>query len=337
MTLPIEILPNERGTIPLAWKAPFGRNLPECPSGRQQSSLRHYCHELLDYILSTDWENPGNSLREAGGTHPFREVFKAVDALKRHNDTLLSQLDAAAGRIEIQNRVAQLQEAHLGQLEERLLASREAERQHLAENLHDTACQTLGLGISRLKDVLEDATRHTGSLAEILGTLESALGEIRSTLSRIDPPLPQDTDLETAVRRLAGTLMQSHGITIVCRSRIQGNPVLGKAVRETLLRVVNELVANVAKHSGCTRAYVTMSHECGRVRVLVSDRGRGFNPSVVSPDGTGGLGLAYSRRRLTQYGGLLDIRSNAETGTRVCLTLPAVEVIPCVSSGDRLT
>jgi signal transduction histidine kinase len=93
-----------------------------------------------------------------------------------------------------------------------------------------------------------------------------------------------------------------------------------------LFLAAHEAFTNLLKHSGATRARLTMS--CGNetFELALSDNGRGFDP-IARESGANGLadsgnGLRNMRQRLTDIGGRCDLKSDAANGTTVHFTLP---------------
>ena len=96
-------------------------------------------------------------------------------------------------------------------------------------------------------------------------------------------------------------------------------PVLDRASRDALVDAVREALTNVAKHAATDAAEVGVSVSEAAVVVLVTDRGRGYDPAVV----TERIGQSGSlRRRMADAGGPAEIESTPGLGTTVRLTLP---------------
>jgi len=86
---------------------------------------------------------------------------------------------------------------------------------------------------------------------------------------------------------------------------------------------VQEALANAARHSGAPRAQVSLARRDGRLTVVVSDDGQGFDvPAAREP----GIGLAGMEERAGMLGGQLTIESQSGHGTRVTLDLPILPV-----------
>ncbi|WP_213814522.1 sensor histidine kinase [Glaciihabitans sp. dw_435] len=91
--------------------------------------------------------------------------------------------------------------------------------------------------------------------------------------------------------------------------------------RQSLALATEQLLINVLKHSGTTRADVIVSSTPTAVSVMVLDSGKGFDPKSTRADR---LGLRQSvTGRMTQSGGTAQIWSTPGNGTAVLLTVPA--------------
>ena len=79
------------------------------------------------------------------------------------------------------------------------------------------------------------------------------------------------------------------------------------------MRIVQEALANVRRHSGARRATVTLGAAGAEAWVEIGDDGRGFDPGE-----TPGMGFTGMRERAAALGGELEVESGGE-GTRVHL------------------
>ena len=93
---------------------------------------------------------------------------------------------------------------------------------------------------------------------------------------------------------------------------------LGAEIRREVWLIFKESVNNVARHSGCTRAEISVRIAHQRLELTVADNGRGFSPDVAAE----GHGLASIRQRAARIGGTLEIESKPGGGTRVSVGAP---------------
>lgn len=77
-------------------------------------------------------------------------------------------------------------------------------------------------------------------------------------------------------------------------------------------------MANAARHSGATRATVTLTYVEDQVRLDIRDDGRGFDPATTRY----GRGIAGMRERLTADGGTLDVETRPGAGCVVSAAVP---------------
>ena len=86
-----------------------------------------------------------------------------------------------------------------------------------------------------------------------------------------------------------------------------------------LLRIVQECLANIRKHSRAESVRVLLSHRDDRYVVLIEDDGIGFDETAIVSHRGRHLGLNILRDRARQIGAQLEIESEPEDGTRVHL------------------
>jgi signal transduction histidine kinase len=103
--------------------------------------------------------------------------------------------------------------------------------------------------------------------------------------------------------------------------------MLGPTATVEVYRIVQEALANAARHSGANEAIVSLSRPSDRLTVVISDEGRGFDRKLLAAPG---IGLAGMEERASMLGGHLTVASEPDRGTRVTLTVPTV-----VSAGAR--
>jgi signal transduction histidine kinase len=93
---------------------------------------------------------------------------------------------------------------------------------------------------------------------------------------------------------------------------------LNADVRHNLFLAVKEVLHNVARHAHAREVLVTFVLREGVLEIVISDDGRGFDPSAPVE----GNGLANLRQRVAGIGGRCEIQAQPGTGTSVRLMLP---------------
>jgi two-component system sensor histidine kinase UhpB len=208
------------------------------------------------------------------------------------------------------------------QASERLLTVEEDERRRIALELHDSVGQTLTaltltLDASGSARAPEQVTQDVG-LARHLA--ETALAEVRHLAHRMRPARIDERGLTAALRDLAG--QSGFPVRVHVDPEVDPRPALDPNVTVGVYRIVQEALANAARHSGAAVAHVWLSSREGRLSVLVVDEGKGFDrASVADP----GIGLAGMYERAELLGGRLSIQSAPGRGTRVSFDLPLLQ------------
>jgi len=197
----------------------------------------------------------------------------------------------------------------------------EQERNRIAMEIHDTASQSL-FGIvyaldacikllpehveevqARLRDTRAVAQHTMNELRRSVFDIWSReldapefVSELRSHLARLDAPRSLRVDIQ-----VEGELRQ-----------------LAPFVRKNLLRIAEEGLANVVKHSDASDARVGLqiSHEAARL--VIQDNGRGFN---TRNGGDAGFGLKSIRERARVIGAEVWVESRAGAGTHLEIVL----------------
>ncbi|GDY63578.1 histidine kinase [Streptomyces avermitilis] len=201
----------------------------------------------------------------------------------------------------------------------RLVDAFEAERRRIERDLHDGAQQrlvalTMTLGLARL-----DAP--PGPLADQLAKAHEeagkALEELRELIHGIHPKVLADYGLEAAVADAADRSVVPVDVGLELPGR------LPEAVEAAAYFVVCEALANVAKHSGASRAEVSGGHRDGRLVLEVHDDGGG---GANAADGSGLTGLAD---RVSVLDGRLALSSPPGGPTLLRVEIPCERTDPC--------
>jgi signal transduction histidine kinase len=197
-------------------------------------------------------------------------------------------------------------------------AGRMAERQRLSADIHDTLAQgftSILMLIQAAQADLDGSHPRAGRQLEIAAqTARENLAEARALVADLAPAQLEGGTLPDALRRLS----QAPGMDATFE--LSGTPrQLPMATEVVLLRVCQEALANVRKHSCADTATVELRYDPEAVMLEVIDDGAGFDPDRV----TGGYGLRGMRTRVAEAGGTVTVHSEPGAGTRVIATVPA--------------
>lgn len=210
-----------------------------------------------------------------------------------------------------------------------LVRSEERQRKALADDLHDGISQNLATSLFSLRLLSDDSPQAKPPLPlpEVCDLLHTTLEQTRSLTFDISPPVLHDYGLEAALDWLAERVGERHGLAVSFRAQCS-LPDRDEGLEVNLFRAAQELLNNVVKHSGATRAEVGLECFGGQMRLRVSDNGRGLVDKPGAPPGAGGFGLFSIRERLEALGGEMDIQSNPYQGCVITLRAPWPDARP---------
>ncbi len=196
-----------------------------------------------------------------------------------------------------------------------VVRGQEAERQRLAQDLHDEVNQALTAVLLRLEATLQTAPPELRrELAETKGLAVQAMDELLRMARELRPKMLDDHGLVPALHAQVRDFSRRTGIPAQFH-RTGALPPLSKDQQLAIYRVVQESLSNVAHHAGASKVDVELSF-VGRPLLRVRDDGEGF-ANGNGNGRAGGLGLSGMRERAVQAGGRLEVRSRVGRGTTV--------------------
>jgi signal transduction histidine kinase len=202
---------------------------------------------------------------------------------------------------------------------EQLAVSRE--RIRLARELHDTLAHSLSGVTVQLEAVQAlwevNAGEARRMLAQALRSARTGLTEARRALHSLRASPLEDLGLSLALSDLAQSVAAraNLGLELDVENHLENIP---SQVEQSVYRVAQEALSNVARHARATSLRVALLPQDGRLVLTVADDGCGFDTSTVHATHYGIKGL---RERAELVGGTLDVDSSPHKGTTVRLTI----------------
>jgi signal transduction histidine kinase len=271
-------------------------------------------------------------------TRPLRHMVSVMDAVARgdrlrkveltSNDEFRSLGDA------FNNMTGQLAEAERQRLDGlRIFATsvqraQEEERARISRELHDDLCQRLS-GMKFRVEALEDDVLPAGRqmsrhLHEVTQELDRSIAEVRRISSNLRPSVLDDFGVVAALRLLCKDFEKRQGIAAALHVDPAVPGQIDGHIEIAMYRIAQEALANIAKHAGATAVSVLLDSPGTCLRLVVQDDGKGFSPEdVTRARGAGhGSGLISMRERSELLGGSLDVRTTADGGTAISVSIP---------------
>ena len=203
--------------------------------------------------------------------------------------------------------------------EEILSEIRRSERRRIARDLHDIVLQDLSGALQslRLTDLRAKGSGMALDLGEELEALGRASSGLRSAIYDLrrekERPFLESVESLVELNRLATPERQM-------RLLVEEGFEAALSARQSveLLRVLQEALANVRRHSAARHVEVGLRTDEKAILIEVSDDGRGFDPGSTGA----GVGLSAMRERAEGLGGEIEVESRPGEGTEVTVRVP---------------
>jgi PAS domain S-box-containing protein len=246
-------------------------------------------------------------------------------------DALRAAADLLGGAIERQCVLTALRESEeelrhsrelMRELARRAVAVREEERSRISRDIHDD----LGQNLTALKmdlAYLRGSDEVRGEAVDRMNQiLDETIGRVREIASELRPPVLDDVGLPGAIEWAVAEFQKRSGIA--CFVGIEGDAErLDESCSTALFRILQEALANVARHAGASRVSVFLTKYPNALMLEVQDDGKGVPEGVLV--GRRSLGILGMRERAKSCGGELGIESQPGQGTTVRVRLPIRE------------
>jgi PAS domain S-box-containing protein len=216
-----------------------------------------------------------------------------------------------------------LAEQERTELAGRLINAQEREGKRLARELHDDFGQRLvlvSLGLEQVARMIEVSDgAATAKVRELKNALEEIEADLHSLSHRLHSSKLEMLGLAKGVASYCTEFAEKHAMQVAldCVDLPQSMP---HEISLCLLRIIQEALCNVSKHSGAPQAEVRLKGGPEAILLTVRDQGKGFDPSRNNK--VEGIGLQSMRERARMLGGTFDVRSTPERGTEIAVTIP---------------
>jgi signal transduction histidine kinase len=202
-----------------------------------------------------------------------------------------------------------------------------AERARFARELHDGAVQSL-IAVEMQVDVLRRQAEANRPIDGELGRIQSLL---REEVLKLRELMQQMKAIDVDSQRLLGVLkdtverfQRETGISARFITDLDELDMPQRICRE-FLRIVQEGLVNVRKHSGARHALIRLASTGDKWSLTMEDDGKGFSFTgryTTEQMDEAGKGPMIIRERVGLIGGELTVESNPGQGTRLEITVP---------------
>jgi signal transduction histidine kinase len=243
---------------------------------------------------------------KVGGVREIRDLQRAMTVMSRRIQSAQQSLQRYIGRV---------------------TSVQEEERRRLAQDLHDETIQDLIALDQKVQHIARDLRGSKMAKASGFETIhrdaKEAIQRVRRLSRGLRPTYLEELGLLPAIEALASDAGSSLGIPVV--ARVEGRQrQLSQESDLAVYRIVQEALANIARHAAAHRVSVTLSYRRDELRMSVKDDGVGFIPPAEAGDlsRSGHFGIIGMRERAQLIGARIEWHSAAGKGTRVTLYCP---------------
>ncbi len=322
------------------WEQCFRRTLAEV---RGLTDLDFRPAELGERLRTHD-----RAVLATGKALALEEVVPDPDGRLRHWQVFKFPFEDAAGNryvggmaVDISERkeAEERRRAYAERLEElsrRVLEAQEAERRHLARELHDEFGQLLtgiNLNLRAIRAGLGAEARPW--LEESIAAVTDAIRQTRNFSLDLRPSILDDFGLGAALRWCAERQAQRAGLAVELEADLPGERPPAH-VETACFRIAQEALTNVVRHAGARRVCVEARRRGREIHLSVRDDGCGFDPASARAGaaGAGGFGLLGMQERARLAGGEITVESRPGQGTLVRVRIPLAPACEGAPGGE---
>jgi PAS domain S-box-containing protein len=249
------------------------------------------------------------------------ERKRAEEAILRLNEVLeMRVIERTAALAESEREVRRMASM--------LTMAEQEERRRISRLLHDELQQQLyaiQINLTFAQSDVESGNTLMAieRLAEADQWLSQGIEITRQLTVDLSPPILKSEGLADALKWLISQMKQIYGLEVSLTAE-HAFRMPTEDMRVLLFQVIRELLFNVVKHAGTSKAAIELRSQHGQLVITVMDKGRGFNAAEagILAEQEGRFGLYSVRERVGLFGGRIEINSTPGSGTRILIHIP---------------
>ncbi len=198
------------------------------------------------------------------------------------------------------------------------------ERERIGMDLHDGIIQSIyavGLTLEHVRCLMvEDPATAQERFNEAISGLNMIIKDIRNYILDLRPIRFEGANLTAAIAMLAREFQANTLADIRLECDPQVDHGLNEQIATAAFHIVQEALANAAKHAAATTLSVSIDVQDEQLVLGVRDNGIGFDPDKANH--RLGHGLSNMKLRVRSVGGRMEITSAPGKGTAITAYLP---------------
>ncbi|MBI4215880.1 MAG: GAF domain-containing protein [Chloroflexi bacterium] len=200
------------------------------------------------------------------------------------------------------------------------------ERERIAREMHDGMAQLLGyvntqtiaarklLSNGQLAEAQVELTKMEDIARDLYADVREGILGLRIAAKKGEGFLP-------ALREYVERYTEMSGVRVELQTSMEWSQI-PTDVEIQLMRIIQEALTNIRKHSKATAAVLAMERNGVELHVTIADNGQGFEPTYLPPTGWPRFGLQTMRERAEAVRGTFKIKTAPGQGTRVEVHVP---------------
>jgi signal transduction histidine kinase len=217
---------------------------------------------------------------------------------------------------------------------DRLVRAQEVERTRIARELHDDIGQRLAILRMQMLRAGQPVSDVPGKAHPSIPQLSKTVMEIANRVSEISHRLHSDlleyVGLKSAIENACREFGSEYRIKVTCNCEGMDAKLNGD-VRLCFLRVLQEALHNIGKHSSARNVEVLLHIAQDNLTLIVNDDGCGFDLGKARL--AAGLGLISMHERMSLVGGQFEINSDPGNGTKIRAWVPMASATMALKGG----
>lgn len=230
---------------------------------------------------------------------------------------------ADKNRNKLESALKELSEAH-EKLKDYMIKAEELavakERERLSQELHDTLGHYLTIASVQLEAASKlcgtDFKKSKKMMKTANSAVKNALTSLRNAVSALKNPVEGELPLRFSVEKLAEYFQKGTGIKVSLE--VSENLNEPRQIRESIYRIVQELLTNIRKHSEARNVWIRLLSDDSKLNLSIIDDGKGFD----FEKGNVGFGLSSIKKRVENMKGMLAIKNEESKGARIDIEIP---------------
>lgn len=199
------------------------------------------------------------------------------------------------------------------------------EQNRISRELHDSLAQQLLAMLHHIEYIhrlcKNEANEHLlPHIQSLLSIIEMTYTDVREAIFGLRiTKMNEETSFEDALKKCLARFQHETNIEMV--TNINFKLQLPFFTKIQLLRIIQEALTNIRKHSKATKVRIDILSVGNSLKIFISDNGIGFDVNTVNH----GYGLSVMKERAGDIGAVMEIASEKEKGTSITLILDNVK------------